>query len=200
MRLINLRPLLIVGALVGGALLLVVNVRVVLGLGESLETPSPAPSALGPSLSATGPVRADARAQVVAGDMVAVRDNPTDGPHLRTATRPAVPPPPSLSEPTPPLPALSAPGDGLSNDADADAIRKACTDGVEQARKLAAVLPADDPSRYFAERNLQQAQMEAGNGEFDECQEWAERAVDEVKEHRHTLAPGEKLKILRPDE
>ena len=42
-------------------------------------------------------------------------------------------------------------------------------------------LPADDLSRYFAERNLQQAMVEAGNGEFDDCLEMAERATDEVQ-------------------
>jgi len=68
------------------------------------------------------------------------------------------------------------------------------------ARKLAEALPADDPSRYFAERYLQQAATEIGNGETDECREFVGQAMDEVKEHRHTLAPGEKLHILRPDE
>jgi len=42
--------------------------------------------------------------------------------------------------------------------------------------------------------------IEAGNGEFDDCLEFAERAVVEVKELRHTLRPGETLKILRANE
>jgi hypothetical protein len=42
--------------------------------------------------------------------------------------------------------------------------------------------------------------VEAGNGEFDDCLEAAARATDEVRQRRHTLQPGEKLKILRPDE
>lgn len=42
--------------------------------------------------------------------------------------------------------------------------------------------------------------IEAGNGEFDDCLEFTERAVVEVKELRHTLRPGETLKILRADE
>jgi hypothetical protein len=41
---------------------------------------------------------------------------------------------------------------------------------------------------------------EAGNGEFDECLEMAARASDEVRERRHELRPGERLKVLGPDE
>jgi hypothetical protein len=75
-----------------------------------------------------------------------------------------------------------------------------CDTAVEQARTLAAALPADDLSRYFAERDLHQAMVEAGNGEFDDCLELAARATEEIKERRHALPPGEKLKVLRPDE
>lgn len=78
--------------------------------------------------------------------------------------------------------------------------RADCEAAVEQARALAAALPADDISRYFAERDLHQAMVEAGNGEFDDCLEAAARATDELRERRHTLQPGERLKILRPDE
>jgi hypothetical protein len=78
--------------------------------------------------------------------------------------------------------------------------REDCEAAVEQARALATALPADDPSRYFAERDLHQAMVEAGNGEFDDCLEMAERATEEVREHRHVLHPGETLKVLRPDE
>jgi hypothetical protein len=70
---------------------------------------------------------------------------------------------------------------------------------VAAARKLAEQLPSGDASRYFAERDLQQAMTEAGNGEFDDCLEWAEQATVEVKEHRHTLKPGETLNV-RPAE
>jgi len=75
-----------------------------------------------------------------------------------------------------------------------------CEAAVAHARELAAALPADHLSRYFAERYLHQAMIEAGNGEFDDCLEFAERAVVEVKELRHTLRPGETLKILRADQ
>lgn len=74
-----------------------------------------------------------------------------------------------------------------------------CTASVEQARSLAMALPADDLSRYFAERHLHQAMVEAGNGEFDDCLEWAARATDEVRERRHKLQPGETFKVLPAD-
>jgi len=66
-----------------------------------------------------------------------------------------------------------------------------CLAAVAAARELAERLPVDDASRYFAERDLQQAVTEAGNGEFDDCLEWAAEATLEIKQHRHTLAPGE---------
>jgi hypothetical protein len=75
-----------------------------------------------------------------------------------------------------------------------------CVAAVEQARALATALPADDLSRYFAERHLLQAMAEAGNNEFDECLEYAERATIEVKERRHVLQPGETFKVLQPHE
>jgi hypothetical protein len=75
-----------------------------------------------------------------------------------------------------------------------------CEAAVEQGRTLTAALPADDLSRYFAERHLHQALIEAGNGEFDDCLELAERAAEETRERRHELPPGEKVKVLGPDE
>ncbi len=83
---------------------------------------------------------------------------------------------------------------------EAEPTREDCVVAVEQARSLAAALPADDISRYFAERHLHQAMIEAGNGEFDDCLEFAARATEEVQELRHTLQPGERLKVLRADE
>ena len=82
----------------------------------------------------------------------------------------------------------------------AEPSKEECLSAVERARALAATLPADHLSRIFAESHLHQAMIEANNGEFDECLEWAERATEEVKELRHTLQPGETLKILRPDD
>jgi hypothetical protein len=78
--------------------------------------------------------------------------------------------------------------------------KEACEAAVQQTRSLAAALPADDLSRYFAERDLHQAMVEAGNGEFDDCMEAAARATDEIKERRHTLQPGGKLKVLQSNE
>jgi hypothetical protein len=89
---------------------------------------------------------------------------------------------------------------GSAGPASAEPTRENCEAAVEQTRALAEALPADDLSRYFAERDLQQAMVEAGNGEFDDCLEIAERATDEVREHRHVLRPGETLKVRRPDE
>jgi hypothetical protein len=42
--------------------------------------------------------------------------------------------------------------------------------------------------------------VEAGNGEFDDCLEAAARATDEIKERRHVLQPGERLKVLQSNE
>jgi hypothetical protein len=75
-----------------------------------------------------------------------------------------------------------------------------CEAAVEQTRALAAALAADDLSRYFAERDLHQAMVEAGNGEFDDCLELAARATEEIRERRHTLRLGERLKVLQSNE
>ena len=64
----------------------------------------------------------------------------------------------------------------------------------------AEALPVDHLSRYFAERDLHQAMVEAGNGEFDDCLELAARATDEIRERRHVLQPGERLNVLKSNE
>lgn len=74
-----------------------------------------------------------------------------------------------------------------------------CQAAVDKSRDLAQTLPDGDLSRYFAERMLQQALTEAGNGEFDDCVEWAEQAALEVTEQRHQLQPGETLDIMKAD-
>jgi hypothetical protein len=84
--------------------------------------------------------------------------------------------------------------------ASSEPTREDCVAAVDQARSLAAALPADHLSRYFAERHLHQAMVEAGNNEFDECLEYAERATTEVRELRHVLQPGETFKVLQPHE
>jgi hypothetical protein len=83
---------------------------------------------------------------------------------------------------------------------DEEPTREACDAAVAEARAQAAALPADDISRYFAERDIQQALVEAGNGEFDDCLDKAGRAVLETRERPHRLQPGERLNVLRPDE
>jgi hypothetical protein len=85
-------------------------------------------------------------------------------------------------------------------DATTEPTKADCEAAVEQTRALAAALAADDLSRYFAERDLHQAMVEAGNGEFDDCLELAARATDEIKQRRHTLQPGERLKVLQSNE
>lgn len=66
-----------------------------------------------------------------------------------------------------------------------------CTKAVAEGHEMARRLSAKSLSRYFAERYLQSAKTEAGNGEFDECVEYAAKAVDEIEHRRHWLAPGE---------
>lgn len=77
---------------------------------------------------------------------------------------------------------------------------QACEASIAEAQKQTATLPPANPSRYFAERDLLQARSEAGNSEFDDCLEWADRATREVKEQHHRLPPGVTLKVLRADE
>jgi hypothetical protein len=78
--------------------------------------------------------------------------------------------------------------------------REACDAAVQETRIKAEALPTDDVPRYFAERHLQQALVEAGNGEFDECLEAVERAAEELRERYHALAPGERLNVLQAHE
>jgi hypothetical protein len=73
-----------------------------------------------------------------------------------------------------------------------------CDAAVAKSRDLAKLLAAEHPSRYIAERYLLQSKAEAGNGEFDDCLYWAERAYEEVHELRHDA--NAKFKVLQPDE
>jgi hypothetical protein len=73
-----------------------------------------------------------------------------------------------------------------------------CDAAVAKSRDLAKSLARDHPSRYIAERYLLQSKAEAGNGEFDDCLYWAERAYEEVHELRHDAHA--KFKVLQPDE
>jgi hypothetical protein len=95
-------------------------------------------------------------------------------------------------------PPKAAPSETVSTSS--EPTREDCLRVVAKARALAEALPAEHLSRYFAERNLQQSMTEAGNGEFDDCLYWAERATEEVQGLHHELKPGETLKIRRADE
>jgi hypothetical protein len=76
---------------------------------------------------------------------------------------------------------------------------ESCAAAIGAARTLAATLPLGDYSRFFAERDLAQAVAEAGNGEFDDCLEWAARAAQEVRERYHSPQSGETLKSHASD-
>jgi hypothetical protein len=70
-----------------------------------------------------------------------------------------------------------------------------CTKAVEEGRSKANQLSPKSLSRYFAERFLQSAETEAGNGEYDECVEYAEKSVDEAENRWRRLAPGETFRV-----
>ncbi len=182
---ISSRSLLISAAIIGGAVFLAIQLRMALGLNG-------APAA-GPESSSRATARsADSSGNPwIGGGKVAWTADRTRSVASSPATMTAA----VEAESAPATPSIAV----ASEDDGAEEV-KACAEGIEKAHKLAAALPADDLSRYFAERYLQQARAEAGNGETDECQQFVEQATDEVTEHRHTLAPGEKLNILRADE
>jgi len=70
-----------------------------------------------------------------------------------------------------------------------------CTKALEEGWSKAKQLSSKSLSRYFAERFLQSAETEANNGEYDGCVEYAEKAVDEVENRWHWLAPGETFRV-----
>jgi hypothetical protein len=70
-----------------------------------------------------------------------------------------------------------------------------CTEALQDGRDRASKLSAKSLSRYFAERFLQNAEAEAGNGEYDGCLEYVEKAVDEIDNRWHWLAPGETFRV-----
>lgn len=74
---------------------------------------------------------------------------------------------------------------------EAEPSREDCTKALQRGHELASRLSPKSLSRYFALRYLQSAEAEAGNGEFDECVEFATKAVDEIENRSHWLAPGE---------
>lgn len=70
-----------------------------------------------------------------------------------------------------------------------------CSKALEDGRGRASRLSAKSLSRYFAERFLQNAEAEAGNGEYDGCLEYVEKAIDEIDHRWHWLAPGETFRV-----
>jgi len=70
-----------------------------------------------------------------------------------------------------------------------------CTRALEEGWGRTKQLPSRSLSRYFAERFMQSAETEAGNGEYDDCVEYSEKAVDEVENRWHRLAPGESFRV-----
>lgn len=70
-----------------------------------------------------------------------------------------------------------------------------CMKALQDGRDKASKLSAKSLSRYFAERFLQNAEAEAGNGEYDGCLEYVEKAIDEIDNRRHWLAPGETFRM-----
>ena len=70
-----------------------------------------------------------------------------------------------------------------------------CTKALEHGRSKARQLSPKSLSRYFADRFLQTAETEANNGEYDSCVEYSEKAVDEVENRWHWLAPGETFRV-----
>ena len=70
-----------------------------------------------------------------------------------------------------------------------------CTKALEEGWGKVKQLSSKSLSRHFAERFLKSAEAEAGNGEYDECVEYAEKALDEVENRWHWLAPGETFRV-----
>lgn len=70
-----------------------------------------------------------------------------------------------------------------------------CTRALEEGWSRTKQLPSGSLSRYFAERFMQSAETEANNGEYDGCVEYSEKAVDEVENRWHRLAPGETFRV-----
>lgn len=61
----------------------------------------------------------------------------------------------------------------------------ACRDALGTARKLLEPVPPGVGTRRFAERYLEQALVENGNGEYDDCVEYAGLAIEEIRLNAH---------------
>jgi len=74
-----------------------------------------------------------------------------------------------------------------------------CSAALKDAEQRVAAMSEKSLSRYFADNLLAYARIEAGNGEYDECLEKVEKAVAEIEERRHWLAPGERFRVRTAD-
>jgi hypothetical protein len=63
-----------------------------------------------------------------------------------------------------------------------------CRAAIARVREVIKTLPPGGMSRRFAQSDLVQAASEAGNGEFDDCLEFAAQAEAEVRHPQHAAA------------
>lgn len=75
----------------------------------------------------------------------------------------------------------------------------ACMAAVAEVRDQAAALPAGDPSRRFAEHDLDTALTEMNAGEVEECPGLVENARMTLLKRLYRLRPGERLRGYGPD-
>lgn len=66
---------------------------------------------------------------------------------------------------------------------------KSCKAALARAHDAVATLAPGSEARKFADFDLVQAKAEAGNGEFDDCMDYAASALDEVRHPHHLQTP-----------
>lgn len=82
---------------------------------------------------------------------------------------------------------------------DEEPTEEQCSIALRDAERRVATMSEKSLSRYFAENLLEYARIEAGNAEYDECLDKVEKAVAEIEERRHWLAPGEVFRVKTGD-
>jgi uncharacterized protein with von Willebrand factor type A (vWA) domain len=82
---------------------------------------------------------------------------------------------------------------------DEEPTEEQCLAAVKAAEQRVAAMSEKALSRYFADNMLKYARIEGGNGEYDECLEKVEKAIAEIEERRHWLAPGEVFRVRNAD-
>jgi hypothetical protein len=89
------------------------------------------------------------------------------------------------------LPLAAAP---VAGRAEAVPTAQECRAAIAHARAGMQKLPAQSMSRRFVQSDLVQAQSEGGNGEFDDCIEFTQKAEEELLRPRHLepAAPAKK--------